>query len=158
VARAADDDGDDAAAMEEPEEKEVAGEGSAAAALLSIAPSAATEPAAALPTAAPTAAPVLAPPAAAAPASVPLAAEDDKLAAVATFLRGIRPPLEQLDAALAALPGSGVTVARLASFAASSECAMLVDRAAASLRLELPFDRLAVLSAVLALPHGTEQA
>ncbi len=140
----------------EPEE-EVAGEGSAAAALLSIAPAAATEPAAALPTAAPTAAPMLAPPAAAAPASVPLA-EADKLAAVAAFLRGIRPPLEQLDAALAALPGSGVTVARLASFAASSECAMLVDRAAASLRLQLPFDRLAVLAALLALPQGAEQA
>jgi hypothetical protein len=97
------------------------------------------------------------PPAAPAPAP-PAAAENSKLAAIAAFLRGIQPPLEQLDAALAALPGSGVTMARLASFAASSERAMLVDSAAASLRLELPFDRLAVLHALLALPPGAEQA
>ncbi len=159
VAPAASDDDMDAAAMEEPEEEEVAAKGSGAATLLPIAPAAAKEPAAALPTAAPTAAPMLAPPAAALPAPAPpAAAADSKLAAVAAFLRGIQPPLEQLDAALAALPGSGVTMARLASFAASGQRAMLVDRAAESLCLQLPFDRLAVLQALLALSQGAAQA
>ncbi len=153
VAPAASDHDMKAAATEEPEE-EFAAEDRAAAVPLPVAPAAVKQPASALPMAAPTAAPVLAPPAA---APAPPAAMNDNLAAVAAFLRGIHPPLVQLDAALAALPGSGMSMAHLACFGVSERESLLND-AADVLRIRAPLDRMVFKAALLALPRGAEQA
>ncbi len=95
-------------------------------------------------------------------ALTPAAANDnsgDALGAVASFLRAIAPPLSQLDAVLAALPGSGVSMlhlARLAGAAVSQgDRAMLLGTAADALHITNPFDRLAFVAALLELaPRG----
>jgi hypothetical protein len=84
------------------------------------------------------------------------AAEDPTLAHMATFLRAIRSPLSQLDAALAALPESGLSVAHLACIASSSHASpadrkMLFDELAAVLRITRAADRIGFMNAVLAL-------
>jgi hypothetical protein len=91
--------------------------------------------------------PPLAPPAAspAAPES-----ESDPLAAVAAFLCAIRPPLSQLHAVLGALPGSGVSMAHLASIAASNRPLLLAAATADVLGIRAPFERLVFTTALQA--------
>jgi hypothetical protein len=87
-----------------------------------------------------------------------------QLAPVASFLTAVSPPLSCLSASLAALPGSGVSMAHLESLAAlplsapmlsAADRRMLFDDAAAALAITRPLDRLAFVSAVLRLaPSG----
>jgi hypothetical protein len=96
------------------------------------------------------------------PAAVALVAapagEDATTAGVAAFLRSIRPPLSQLDAALAALPGSGLSMEHLAAMAATEAAAdrqMLYAGVAGELSLTRMADRVAFVAAVSALtPRG----
>jgi hypothetical protein len=78
---------------------------------------------------------------------------------VVAFLRAIRPPLSQLDAALAALPDSGIRLAHLrcvvSADASQADRTMLFGAAASALRIDRPADRLAFVTALLALaPRG----
>ncbi len=80
------------------------------------------------------------------------------------FLCGIRPPLSHLDAALAALPGSGMSMAHLACAAAPhlppAHRSLLLEQVADALRLAAPFDRLALAHALMARAWrgGADQA
>jgi hypothetical protein len=94
-------------------------------------------------------------------ALMPQASEDDT-AAVAAFLRAIRPPLLQLNTVLAALPGSGVSMARLTCVFAPGASVLyskqLLYSAAAALGITLQADLIALASALLALPARTDAA
>jgi hypothetical protein len=86
------------------------------------------------------------------------AAAADALTPVAAFLCAIAPPLSCLHAALAWLPGSGVSMAHLEAIASASrgassaECLkLLLDEAATALGITRAFGRLAFMQAVLAL-------
>jgi hypothetical protein len=104
--------------------------------------------------------------AASAPAAAPAlaATTDEGSDAVAAFLCGIRPPLSQLDAALAALPGSSLSMAHLACAAAPhlppAHRSLLLEQVAEALRLTAPFDRLALAHALMARAWrgGADQA
>jgi hypothetical protein len=104
-----------------------------------------------------------APAAPAAPADLmPQASAEDDTAAVAAFLRAIRPPLLQLNTVLAALPGSGVSMARLTCVFAPGASVLyskqLLYSAAAALGITLQSDLIALASALLALPARTGAA
>jgi hypothetical protein len=100
------------------------------------------------------------PPAAAALVAAPAPADEAAATAgVAAFLRSIRPPLSQLDAALAALPDTGFSMEHLAMIAAAdvqqSDRQMLLAGAAGALSINRMADRLAFVTAVVALaPRG----
>ena len=76
----------------------------------------------------------------------PSASADE--AAVEAFLRAMQPPLEQLDVALSAIRGSGVTMAHLRRAAGRD---VLIAAVASALRITRPFDRLAFAAALLDL-------
>jgi hypothetical protein len=92
----------------------------------------------------------------------------DAVAAMTAFLRGMAPPLSPaaLTAALAALPGSGISVAHLAGVAthASNAAApsalltMLVDNAVAALHISAPGDRMAFMTALMQLAQRSDGA
>ncbi len=98
----------------------------------------------------PAAAPLPPPPAAPAP--------DAQAAALAAWLRSIAPQLTQLDAAVASIPGSGVSLAvldRLAS--ANTPLATrhyLIDHAASQLGISSKRDKLLFLAAALERAPG----
>ena len=69
-------------------------------------------------------------------------------AAVESFLRAMQPPVEQLDAALSAIRGSGVTMAHLRRAAGHH---VLIVAVASALRITRPFDRLTFAAALLDL-------
>jgi ethanolamine utilization microcompartment shell protein EutS len=67
------------------------------------------------------------------------------------------PPLSQLAACLAALPGSGVTMAHLetaANLSSSSLQKLGIEYAAAALHISAPADHLAFLCALETLKRG----
>jgi hypothetical protein len=76
------------------------------------------------------------------------------LTEVAAFLRAITPRLSCPDAIVAALPGSGISAARLhaiasAPYASQADRKMLLDDAAAALGIVVPFERMLFLSALV---------
>ena len=106
--------------------------------------------------------PTLPPARHAALASVPLSqhaaahADAAPLAPVAAFLRRIAPPLSHIDALVAALPGTGVTMEHLrmlatAASSAPADRAILLHSAADALGIAPAFERFAFISALLAL-------
>lgn len=97
----------------------------------------------------------------------PEADDAEALALVATFLRGLRPPLSCLPACLAALPGSGASMAHLVHIAQrvempSANRQMLLDACCNALGITKAFDRVAFGGAVMGLtpdtPDGQDEA
>jgi hypothetical protein len=105
-------------------------------------------------------------PAAHAASSGTLVNTDAVVSAVAAFLRGIMPPLSCLDAALAALPSSGISMAHLEAIAAhvtsvaspTALLSMLVDGTVAALRIDAPGDRMAFMAALMRLAQHSSGA
>ena len=65
------------------------------------------------------------------------------------FLRAIQPPLHQLDAALSAIPSSGVTVAHLRRIAGRRHRDALIEEVAGMLSITRPIDRVMFKAALL---------
>ena len=85
---------------------------------------------------------------------------DTASADVASFLRAIRPPLSNLDTIVAALPGTGATMAHLRGVVASASAlpAMrmmrLLTSAASALGVASEVERVRVAGALLRLVKG----
>ncbi len=91
---------------------------------------------------------------------MPFAEPPADAAAVAAFLRSIRPPLTSLDATLAALPRSGIGMAHLAAVtrAGPSLQKLMIKEAAKQLRITAGGDRIAFMAALQALAPPPQAA
>jgi hypothetical protein len=104
-----------------------------------------------------------------APAAPPRAAPVDDaaaVAAVASFLRAMTPPLSCLNASLAALPGSGMSMAHLEAIAAHATSVgaptpllqLLLDDTVAALHISAPGERMAFMTALMRLAQRGDGA